>query len=113
MDLTFSVIAMQERRGLHLVHRSPWLRPWVGPVGSRPVGVNRKPLAFEDVQEGVWVLAKARHVAEDLFGRRPQSPFELCRVVEKPQYMAEDMLVHVEFMFADRCGPVRSFQSGI
>ena len=76
--------------------------PWVGPVGARPVGLYRKPLQLEDIQPGAWLIAKSRAVVDDLLGRRLQSPFELCRVLSVPAQLSTDMLVPVEFLFADR-----------
>ena len=87
---------------MRLVHRAPWLRPWLGPVGSRPVGLYHRPLQQSDIQAGAWVLAKARAVEDDFLGRTLQTPFELCRVTETPAEPTEDMDICVEFLFADR-----------
>ena len=54
------------------------------------------------MQPGIWIIAKARAVADDILGRNLSTPIELCRVVTEPQKLSDDMHVHVEFLYADR-----------
>ena len=85
--------------------------PWLGPIGSRPVGHGTRPMAPGQIQPGVFLAVKTRvSVAESMVGTRIRSPVECCRVradVPLPQEFAELTIIPVEFLLADRCATVK------
>ena len=97
----------QEKRAAAQLHTEVLAGPWLGPAGSRPLALGRKPMSPDQIMPGVFLAVKTRIASDEgTASARCRSPIECCRVQETFSQdlteFGELTLVPVEFLFAVR-----------